>query len=108
MQNNTHIKRGIAWSSIGQIGTQTISFGFGIVLARLISPTEFGILAMVTVFTGFAEIFKDLGFGAAIVQKKRRKQSRSGYKFLAKYPGRVCIIFNNLFNVTISRSFLQQ
>jgi len=67
---NLQLKKGIAWSSIGQIGTQIVSFGFGIILARILLPTEFGILAMVTVFTGFAEVFKDLGFGAAIIQKK--------------------------------------
>lgn len=64
------LKKGIAWSSIGQIGTQVISFGFGIILARLLLPSEFGLLAMVLVFTGLADIFKDLGFGAAIIQKK--------------------------------------
>jgi len=70
---NSHsklLKKGIAWSSIGQIGTQVVSFGFGIILARLLLPSEFGLLAMVMVFTGLAEIFKDLGFGAAIIQKK--------------------------------------
>lgn len=72
MSKNNHsnkIKSAVWWSSIGQIGTQVLSFSFGVVLARLLMPTEFGLLAMVTVFTGFAAIFKDLGFGAAIIQK---------------------------------------
>lgn len=67
--HSNQLKSAIAWSSIGQIGTQILSFGFGVVLARLLMPSEFGLLAMVTVFTGFAGIFKDLGFGAAIIQK---------------------------------------
>ena len=72
MGNNhsKYLRNGIAWSSVGQIGTQILSFGFGIILARLLLPSEFGLLAMVMVFTGLAEIFKDLGFGAAIIQKK--------------------------------------
>lgn len=64
------LKGAIAWSSLGQIGTQILSFGFGIILARLLSPSEYGLLAMVIVFTGFATLFKDLGFGAAIIQKE--------------------------------------
>lgn len=64
------LRNGIGWSSFGQIGTQALSFGFGIVLARLLEPSEFGLLAMVVVFTGFAEVFKDLGFGSAIIQRK--------------------------------------
>jgi teichuronic acid exporter len=72
MSNNHSnlLKKAIAWSSVGQIGTQALSFIFGIVLARLILPAEYGLLAMVMVFTGFANIFIDLGFGAAIIQRK--------------------------------------
>lgn len=68
--NSKSLKNAIAWSSVGQVGTQILSFAFGIVLARLLLPSEYGLLAMVVVFTGFAAIFKDLGFGAAIVQRK--------------------------------------
>ena len=40
------------------------------ILARLVSPAEFGIIGMITVFTGFAIRFVDFGFSAALIHKK--------------------------------------
>jgi O-antigen/teichoic acid export membrane protein len=53
------------------------SFGFVIkvVLARILFPEEFGIVGMALVFTSFVEVFNDLGFGAALIQKKDSKLS---------------------------------
>ena len=61
---------GIAWSVISQIGRLALTFVIGIILARLLSPREFGLIAMVTVITSFASIFAELGFSAALVQKQ--------------------------------------
>ncbi|MBN2396502.1 MAG: MOP flippase family protein [Candidatus Atribacteria bacterium] len=61
---------GLAWSGTGQIVQQATQFIIGVILARLLSPRDFGLIAMIIVFTGFAEIFKDLGLGSAIIQKK--------------------------------------
>ena len=60
---------GIGWSSISQMIRQVLAFLITVILARLLSPREFGLLAMVIVFTGFIEIFTDMGLGAAIIQK---------------------------------------
>ncbi len=62
--------RGIAWNVVSRTGRITIRFGIGIILARLLSPREFGLVAMVTVITNFANIFAELGFSAALIQKK--------------------------------------
>lgn len=61
---------GVSWSIAGQVGHQALAFAIGIILARLLSPDEFGLLAMITVVTGFAQVFAELGFGAALVQKR--------------------------------------
>lgn len=61
---------GLSWSVVSQIGRQGLTFVIGIILARLLSPEEFGLIAMVTVFTGFATLFADFGLGAAIIQEK--------------------------------------
>ena len=60
--------QGLGWSVIGQFGDQAVSFMLSVVLARLLSPREFGLLSMVVVFTGFASIFQNVGLGAALVQ----------------------------------------
>ncbi|MBU4398814.1 MAG: MOP flippase family protein [Planctomycetes bacterium] len=62
---------GVRWSAIGAWGQQLVQFGIGIVLARLLMPRDFGLLAMATVFIGFLGIFKYMGFHTAVVQRRQ-------------------------------------
>lgn len=70
----TDIKRdtlyGMKWSSIGSIANTAISFIMGIVLARLLDPSDFGILGMTAIFFSISYIFIDGGFGAALIRKR--------------------------------------
>lgn len=61
---------GVKWTFLDQAGSLGISFVVGIVLARLLQPSEYGLLGMVTVFTAIATVFTDSGFGQAMVRKK--------------------------------------
>src|SRR5262245_56135898 len=61
---------GIGWSFVSQLGAQGLRFLIGVILARLLSPEAFGLIGMITVFVGFASLFTDLGFGAALIQKQ--------------------------------------
>lgn len=70
MDFKTSILRGIGWTTIANIGSQLISLGTTVVLARLLVPEEFGLVAMILVFTGFAKMLADFGLAPAIVQKK--------------------------------------
>lgn len=58
------------WNLANRFLSQILSLVIGIILARLLSPEEFGIVGMVAVFTGFAGIFVDFGFTSAIIQNK--------------------------------------
>ena len=60
---------GVKWTFLDQAGSLGISFLVGIVLARLLQPSEYGLLGMVTVFTAIATVFTDSGFGQAMVRK---------------------------------------
>lgn len=51
-------------------GSQAISFLISIVLARLLVPDDYGVIALVSVFISIAAIFVESGFGTALVQKK--------------------------------------
>ncbi len=70
MSVSRNIKNGIFWVFINQGGNQIITFSIGIILARIIAPEEFGLIAMVTFFTGFAGLFQGLGLNAAVIQSK--------------------------------------
>jgi PST family polysaccharide transporter len=62
--------RGGSVTMISQGISFVINLSSTILLARLLSPLEFGAIAMVTALTGFAGLFRDLGLSAAAVQKK--------------------------------------
>ncbi|ALO47943.1 lipopolysaccharide biosynthesis protein [Hoylesella enoeca] len=60
---------GLLWSSIDRFSTQGISFVFSIFLARILTPRDYGIVAMIVVFTAIAQSFVDSGFSSALIRK---------------------------------------
>lgn len=62
--------KGVVWSVIQHWGSQTISFVVFLLLARLLEPEGFGLVALASVFIAFMEIFLDQGLTQAIVQRK--------------------------------------
>lgn len=61
---------GLFWTFAERIGAQLVSFVVSIVLARLLMPEEYGIIAIVWVFINFCNVFVNSGFGRALIQKK--------------------------------------
>lgn len=60
------------WSSVERFSNQGISFFFSILLARMLDPSDFGIIAMITIFFAVAQSFVDSGFSNALVRKTDR------------------------------------
>jgi PST family polysaccharide transporter len=60
---------GLAWRVGARVGQQTLQLAFTIALMRLLSPEDFGLIAMVSLFVGFASLFTELGLSAAVVQR---------------------------------------
>jgi O-antigen/teichoic acid export membrane protein len=61
--------RGLAWKGGSSFGRQLLRIGVTVVLARLLSPHDYGVAGMVIVFATLVEIFGDLALGAALVQR---------------------------------------
>lgn len=75
----------MAWSAGLQTASQVLNFILGIYLARLLTPTDFGLVAMVLVFVAFSELLTNFGLSSAIIQKQNVTQSHyySAYWFSA-------------------------
>jgi len=61
----------LAWTSIDRFGQQIIQFVVTIVLARLLSPTEFTLIALVMIFIALSNTLVDGGLGSALVRKSQ-------------------------------------
>lgn len=66
------VSKGLAWSAIDHFSVQSIQFVLSIIIARLVSPSSYGVIVMVQVFLAFAQLFIDSGFKSALIQKKDR------------------------------------
>ncbi len=71
----------VGWRALGQFSNQGIQIVTSIVLARLLMPDDFGIVGMAAIVTGLAGVFRDLGFGQALVQRPelREEHKRSAF-----------------------------
>ena len=61
---------GISWNIKNQLVSQTINLIVGISLVRMLTPEDFGIVAMVLVISGFAIVFRNIGLSQAVIQAK--------------------------------------
>ena len=61
---------GFKWSFIDNFANTGIQFIVGLVLARLLSPNEFGLIGMLTFFIAISQAFVDSGFGQALIRKQ--------------------------------------
>jgi PST family polysaccharide transporter len=62
---------GLHWSIIAQFGKSSLRFVISVILARLLAPVDFGLVGMIFVITGFAGLFSELGFEAALIQRRQ-------------------------------------
>lgn len=66
---------GILWTALQKYSTMLIQFVSGIILARLLTPYDYGCIGMLMIFMLLAESFIDGGFGSALIQKKNPTQT---------------------------------
>ena len=82
---------GLLWSFIDTFAGQGISFIVGIILARILSPREFGLIGMITIFIAVSQSFIDSGFSSALIRKK--DCSQTDYSTIFYFNLMVGIIF---------------
>lgn len=66
--------RGMTWGLLQRLTIQPLNFLYGIILARLISPEEFGILGLTAIFFSVANVLRDAGIGSALIRKQERSE----------------------------------
>lgn len=101
MNLGNQIRSGAKWLLVGNTGRQLLTFLFGIVLARLLAPADFGALVTISVFTGLAGFIAGGGMGQALVHAKKTTKDDYDIVFTLQL-GIGCIIYAIFFVVAPS------
>ena len=64
--------KGVIWSGIERVSVQGVQFIVSVLLARLLTPSDFGLVAIVLVFSNIFQTINEAGFNTAIVHKQNR------------------------------------
>ena len=67
--------RGVAWSAVEKFSRQGLMTLFSVIIARQLSPSDYGLVAMLSIFLIIAQVFVDSGFVEALIQKQDRTET---------------------------------
>lgn len=67
--------KGVIWSAVDRFSAQGIQFVFSILIARLLLPEDYGVIAMLGIFMAVSQTFIDSGFGTALIRKIDRTET---------------------------------
>lgn len=66
--------QGVKWSAVERFSVQGIIFLVGLVMARLLTPSDFGVVGMLSIFLAVSQTFIDSGFSNALIRKIDRTE----------------------------------
>ncbi len=64
---DVHLIDSIAWTAVAKWGTQLVSWGSLLIVARLLAPADFGMLGMTTIYLGLIVLLSEFGIGSSII-----------------------------------------
>lgn len=106
---NNQTVESVIWSAVERFSVQAIQFVLTIILARLISPAEFGLIAMLGIFMQVAQSFVDSGFSNALIQKRNRTEAdfsteSAEFSYLAKECNVkiISVVHNSLISTVVN------
>lgn len=67
------IRNSVVWSAIDKVASSGIQLVLNLILARLILPEEFALVAMISIFIAIGQTFIDSGFSQSLIHKQDRK-----------------------------------
>lgn len=98
----------LLWSGVEQFGSQGLSLVITIVIARLINPADYGLIAMLSIFMAISQVFINCGFSNYLIQNKNRTtQDFSTVFFLNVSIGIVCYLILYFCADSIARFYNQ-
>lgn len=100
--------RGASWSFAEQILTRGSNFVIGIILARLLSPTDYGLVGMLGIFLGLSQLFIDGGLTSALIRTKNPSEEDFSTVYLINVVLSVLFYFLLFFCAPVIAEFYKQ
>lgn len=69
-QLDRSLMHGVAWTGAMKWGTQVVSWAATLIIARILTPADYGLLTMATVYLGFIQLVNEFGLGPAIIKQR--------------------------------------
>lgn len=85
MSNSNKIISSLIWKFMERFGTVGVQFIIQLVLARLLSPSDFGAIALITVFITISNVFVQNGFSTALIQQKEIREEDYSSVFILTF-----------------------
>ncbi|MGB7442987.1 MAG: MOP flippase family protein [Coleofasciculaceae cyanobacterium] len=100
--------KGVIWSGLQKWGGHVISFSVFLLLARLLQPEDFGLVAMAGVFIAFMKVFLDQGFASAIIQRQEVEQEHLDTAFWVGFGSSLLLMLIAIASAELVASFYQE
>lgn len=100
--------RGVGWSFIDSLGGQGITFLVGLILARLLTPEEYGLIGIITIFISVFNCIVDSGFSNALIRKTDAKEIDYNTVFITNMVVSVVLFFALFFSAPLIADFFDQ
>jgi O-antigen/teichoic acid export membrane protein len=84
-------KKAVFWSGLEKVGSYAANFIIQIVLARLLCPDDYAVVAMLAIFMSVAQVFIDGGFATVLIQKKDCSQDDYSSVFYFNILVSICL-----------------
>lgn len=98
MSGPQSIRGSVQWLFAGNLSGRALNFAFGVILARLLLPEDFGLLVTVQIFTGVAGLIAGGGMGQALIRSKEASQRDFNVVFTMQFS--ICILIYAFFFFT--------
>lgn len=99
---------GIIWSAADNLSKQGIQFIISIIIARILAPSDYGLIGMLTIFIAIAQTIVDSGFGTALIQKKNPTQVDYSTVFYFNILVGIILYWILFFSAPLIAGFYQQ
>lgn len=100
--------KGVFWNGLEKVLTKGSSFVIGIILARILAPSDYGLMGMLTIFVMLSNVIIEGGFAKALIQKKDCDSADYSTAFISNVGASILIYVILFFSAPLVANFYDE